>query len=140
MGLDEPEIRLPASVVYLLRPAWRAYLRELQDRGATTALEALRPFVKRLEHLAEEHERNLRASSASGTDASEPPPERAVSKRGQIVAAEAAERLDVSDRQVRKLCDSGELDGCKIGRSWHIEEASVEAYRRRRNGEVYAEG
>jgi excisionase family DNA binding protein len=50
----------------------------------------------------------------------------------KLTAQQAAALLEVSDRQVTKLVDAGVLLGRKTRGRWLIDEASVLAYRRRR--------
>ena len=45
-----------------------------------------------------------------------------------LTADQAAEQLKVSVRRVRKLCEEGRLPATKLGWSWIIRSADVEAY------------
>ena len=47
-----------------------------------------------------------------------------------LTADQAAEQLQVSVRRVRKLCEQGRLPATKLGWSWIIRSADVEAYLR----------
>lgn len=50
---------------------------------------------------------------------------------GQIGTAEAAKRLGVTAQHVTRLIRTGELKGEQIGRTWVIDERSVEAFKKR---------
>lgn len=41
---------------------------------------------------------------------------------------EVSRRLDVSERTIMRLAESGEILGYRVGRSWRFEQADVEAY------------
>jgi excisionase family DNA binding protein len=47
---------------------------------------------------------------------------------------QAAAQLQVSVRRVRKLCEQGRLPATKLGWSWIIRSADVEAYVRHKAG------
>jgi excisionase family DNA binding protein len=45
---------------------------------------------------------------------------------------QAAEQLAVSARRIRVLCEQGRLPATKVGWSWLIRKADLDAYRKRR--------
>lgn len=115
-------------VTYLRRQGFQRWLPgalpNLQPHERQQMIQALFD----LEQVAKEHKEYL----VSGVGSAEPRlPEVAPQLPYEITARKAADMLRLSDRRVRQLCASGDLDGRRDGLVWLIDRASVELYRSR---------
>lgn len=128
IGWPEPCLLLPAHVVALFAPAIEAWVVEHRRMGASTKLAEAEPFVVRWRWMAEQHG----AGFVTESDASPEASGRRRSPHGYLDVADAADRLHCSTQWVCELLRRHELDGHKVGRSWLVDTASVDAYERRR--------
>lgn len=55
------------------------------------------------------------------------------SKREHLTSSQAAEELGLGERRVRQLCDNGELEAERVGRSWLIRRHDLEDLKQRRS-------
>lgn len=132
---DGPFVVIPAPLAELLAPPLRAWLRDVEARiGRGESLAAAAEIVGELERAAVTYRRRLMSAdrSASGHSVArceECPDPRPVD---WISVDEAAGRLDVTGRHVRRLADGGLLRSWRAGRDRLIDASSVDAYVARR--------
>lgn len=113
-------------VTFLRRQGLREWLPGAMANLWPDEREQLQVALLDMEECAEEY----KAHRASGVGSAElVAPEAAASSSRDVTAREAAAMLRVSDRRVRQLCASGDLDGRRDGLVWLIDRASVELYR-----------
>lgn len=103
----------------LLRRYWRDEVEDLPPhlrRPLEESLEALRA-------AGAAWERSLRGSAEA------PAAEAAVSSDHELSTRQAAEVLQVSDRRIRQLLESGALTGRRCGQRWWVDHGSLTAYK-----------
>lgn len=118
-----------ADEARLLLPLVEAGLAEWQRRGAVAKVRGAADLLLRWRSIAESYDRALREGCAPATAAGGGRRERSRSAH-EYSTNEAATRLGVSVQRVRQLAARGDLDARKVGHTWVVDVASVEARRR----------
>ena len=160
LGLDGPELRVPADIAVLLWPAIEAWQAEHVRMGASVKLDSAQPVVDRWswivrmrrvddqEGFAREHGADVGMAGGrisphgddprtgvpgrgSGGGAAELPLQGAPGPDGFLTRREAADVLGVTPQHVGRLVARGEIDGQKRGRDWVISGPSVQEHLRR---------
>lgn len=127
-GWPQPELELPAEIVAMFAPAIERWYEEHRRMGATTKLEAAEPFVARWRLMTRWHTAGFDTECVPGDVV----PITRPSGHGYLDVTDTADRLGCSPQWVCALLRRGELDGCKVGRSWAVSPSSVADYLRRR--------
>lgn len=128
-GLLRPDgsVLVPSDVAgELLAAAVRDLTARARRDGLTVSDRALR-VLQALHEAAERHDTTppAPAGTGAGTHASASPT--------VITTTHAADLLGCTDSYVRRLCRAGRLTGERVGPLWLIDQASLNAYRYRRN-------
>lgn len=127
--IDEPSVIVPGWLAREWMPMVAAWAKQHRDHGSTSKLEAAWPTMRAMQDAAA-----LTSASGfrSGGELDVPAP----SPHGPTLSTtDAASRLDCDPRWVRELCRNGTLDATRDGRDWRIDPASIDRYRRHRQGE-----
>lgn len=146
VGLDEPEVRTPASLAFFVSSMARTWLDTMtQHRGTRDQfVQAMTEWVEAIEVCAAWHRCRLSAESAADGQVLANGSERRdaglrTSTAGSVHKVErgletgaAADRLGVDARTIRRLLDRGDLTGTKVGaRVWLVDPQSVNDYLQR---------
>jgi excisionase family DNA binding protein len=122
---DDGAVVVPAAVAAeVLRLLARALVDDARRHGGQPTPDARR-LLSELYDAAQAHQASRAAGSVNGT----------VSVPGSTVemsVVEAAEVIGSSTRWVRRLAGCGRLRARRVGRTWLIDAASLDAYRHRK--------
>ncbi len=131
VGAHGPVLVVSGREAFILRDALRRWLAEHDRAGARQKTLAVLPLLREWERVADTYAHTLMSADGHGAGGEAPT---SGSVRGEeISTGEAAERLGVSDRHVRRLIDSGDLEARRVGRLRLVDSHAVEHLRRGRS-------
>jgi excisionase family DNA binding protein len=126
LGDDGPVLLVDARSAFILRDALRRWHAEHQRFGARQKIVAVLPLLREWEQVADAHAATLTMSANGPVPSGEiMPAVRIESER--ITTAEAAKRLNCSERHVRRFIARGDLNAVTIGRAKLLDPADVGA-------------
>lgn len=119
--VEAPVALASPHVARLLVTTWeRAVVPALRASGEAIPA-PLADFVEACRHIASPPTSDCGSSLDEGAEVG------AASPHGQrLTTRQVAERLALTDRQVRALCASGALRAAKFGGAWMVDPASIE--------------
>ncbi len=134
LGEDGPGLFLTPQQAYILRDAVRTWRADHERHGARQKLTPVLGVLGEWERVGDRYAQNLMRQRVSGSGR---PSRKAAPISGPLTheplsTAEAGRRLGVSDRQVRRWINSGDLEATTVGRAKLVDPASVEQLKRQR--------
>ncbi len=127
LGEHGPVLVVTGREAFILRDALRRWLAEHDRAGARQKTLAVRPLLREWEQVADVYANSL--MSANGHGACGPASTSGTVTGEEISTTEAADRLGVSDRHVRRLIASGDLEARQVGRIRLVDSRDVEHLR-----------
>ncbi len=127
VGAHGPVLVLSGREAFILRDAVRRWHAEHDRAGARQKTLAVLPLLREWEQVADVYANSL--MSANGHEACGPAPTSGTVPGEEISTTEAADRLGVSDRHVRRLIASGDLEARQVGRIRLVDSRDVEHLR-----------